>query len=452
MLEKSTISAIRFGYGLRPGEAPPSDARALLAQLERADAYAGDGGIADWKERAAAGQAYRASNADRRAGKDGAEAARTAATRAIGRITARDMRALIARPVASRSGFRERLVSFWTDHFTVAANGRLLALMLPDMIEVAIRPGVTGKFSQLLRAVALHPAMLVYLNQVQSVGPNSMAGQRRGRGLNENLAREVLELHTLGVGGAYTQEDVRALAELLTGLSLDKGQFRFRPAISEPGAKTVLGRRYGGARNGIAEIEQVLDDLATHPDTAHHIARKLVQHFVGGIAADDLVGTIATRFLETGGDLTETYAALLSDDRAWDPEFRKAKLPFEFVVSSLRAAGFSQRDVMALSRQDFQGGLIQPMTAMGQPLMRPGGPDGWDEAPENWITPAGLAARIRWASVLADRALGDIDPRAFMRLALRDASSPFLEFAVAGSESRSEGNALVLASPEFNRR
>ena len=107
---------------------------------------------------------------------------------------------------------------------------------------------------------------------------------------------------------------------------------------------------------------------------------------------------------------------------------------------------------MALSRQDFQGGLIQPMTAMGQPLMRPGGPDGWDEAPENWITPAGLAARIRWASVLADRALGDIDPRAFMRLALRDASSPFLEFAVAGSESRSEGNALVLASPEFNRR
>ncbi len=199
------------------------------------------------------------------------------------------MRTTFQRAIASRTGFRERLVAFWTDHFTVAANGPVLSALVPDLVENAIRPHVGGRFGDMLEAVTLHPAMLIYLNQVQSAGPNSVAGKRRGKGLNENLAREVLELHTLGVGAGYTQDDVRQLAELLTGLSVDKSGFTFRSRIAEPGAEVVLGKRYGGGEASLGDIRAVLADIAVHPDTARHLARKLIVHFVGGEVPEDWV-------------------------------------------------------------------------------------------------------------------------------------------------------------------
>jgi uncharacterized protein (DUF1800 family) len=304
----------------------------------------------------------------------------------------------------------------------------------------------------MLRAVVQHPAMLVYLDQAGSFGPNSPAGRDRDRGMNENLAREILELHTLGVDAAYSQEDVRAFAELLTGLSHGPEGFVFRARRAEPGAETVLGRRYGDGSADLAPVLQALDDMAAHPATARHLARKLVVHFLGVPAPDDLVATMAAAYLDADTDLRALYDALLADPRAWAPPFAKARTPFEFLVAALRAGGVAPAEITALADGAVQRTILRPLAEMGQPLWRATGPDGWPEAPEAWITPAGLAARLRWSQGFAERVLTDTDPRAFLDTALGDAASPGLRFAVAGAEQRREGLVLVLASPEFNRR
>lgn len=416
------------------------------------DPFAADGLIAGAAERFAAGASFRDVQKRLRDGKAGAEDARRALVANLAREQLRDMRWLVAAPLGAPSAFRERLVAFWTDHFTVAATSRPAALLLADMIRTAIRPHVTGRFGDMLMAVTTHPAMLFYLNQVQSVGPGSGPGLRRGRGLNENLAREILELHSLGVGGAYRQDDVRAFAELLTGLSVDGGGFRFRPAIAEPGAEVLLGRSYGGGRARLGDIRAALQDIALHRDTARHLARKLVVHFIGMEPRQEHVDAIARAYLQGDGELTAAYAALLGDARAWEPLFGKARQPFDFVVAALRAAGQTAADIEALPPRMFRQGIVQPLALMGQPLMRPPGPDGWDEAAEAWITPPGLAARIRWAAGVAERLLSDRDPREFLDTTLADAAGPALRRAVGRAASRTDGLALVLASPEFNRR
>ena len=452
MVRRSTIAAIRYGYGLRPGDTPGANVNALLSGIGKVDGAERAFPIAPFETRAALTAKRRAARKAARDGKSGGRAAKKRVDRELRALMIADIRTILQRALESRTGLRERLAAFWTDHFTVAAIGPVLPALVPDLIENAIRPHVAGNFGDMLVAVSTHPAMLIYLNQVQSVGPSSRAGKRRGRGLNENLAREILELHTLGVGGAYGQYDVRQLAELLTGLSVDKSGFVFRKAIVEPGAETVLGKHYGGGHPSLGDIRYALHDIARHPDTARHLARKLITHFVGGTPPDDWVEKMAFAYRKSDGDLTALYQALLDDDRAWDMPFRKAKLPFEFVISALRAAGVTGEALNALSPRDIRNDLMEPLAAMGQPLFRPGGPDGWPEAPESWITPATLAARLRWSGELVDDLLKDSDPREFLDAALGDAASDLLKFAVAGSESRAEGAALVLVSPDFNRR
>ncbi len=452
MVQKSTIAAIRFGYGFRPGEATVGTADALLAGVAGKDAVQAQFRIASTKTRAELIAERRAATAKARKGEAGGERAKKRADGKVRNQTMNDVKTTFQRAIASRTGFRERLVAFWTDHFTVAANGPVLSALVPDLVENAIRPHVGGRFGDMLEAVTLHPAMLIYLNQVQSAGPNSVAGKRRGKGLNENLAREVLELHTLGVGAGYTQDDVRQLAELLTGLSVDKSGFTFRSRIAEPGAEVVLGKRYGGGEASLGDIRAVLADIAVHPDTARHLARKLIVHFVGGEVPEDWVEAIAKVYQASGGDLMATYGALLEEPRAWAEPFNNVKRPFDFMISALRAAQAPASVLDDLKGRELRQGLMEPLMAMGQPLFRPNGPDGWAEAPEAWITPATLAARLQWSGAMADRFLTDVDPRGFLDGALADAASPFLKFAVAGSESRAEGVALALASPEFNRR
>ncbi|CAN0602203.1 unnamed protein product, partial [Ectocarpus sp. 12 AP-2014] len=221
----------------------------------------------------------------------------------LARNSMADMRAILQHAVTG-PGFGERLVQFWGDHFTVAANGPILRVLAPDVVDNAVRPNISGRFSDMLRAVTLHPGMLVYLNQVQSFGPNSKAGKRTGKGLNENLAREILELHTLGVGAGYAQKDVRSFANLLTGLSADKGGFKFRNGLVEPGQHTVLGRVYDGKLPG---IEKALEDIAMHPDTARHLAVKLVTHFIGGTPDPEHVDHMAQAYLASNGDLLKIY-------------------------------------------------------------------------------------------------------------------------------------------------
>ncbi len=440
-MRRETISAIRFGYGLGPDDAQIALPNRLL---QNARATATTAPRIPLAQRAAI-------IADRQmAQKDKDEAAKKASQRKLRQVASDDIRHYLAEAVTD-PGFGARLVAFWGNHFTVSAKGPLLRMLVPDFIDGAIRPHIAGPFSDMLRAATLHPAMLIYLNQVQSVGPNSRAGQRRDRGLNENLAREIFELHTLGVSGSYGQADVRAFAELLTGLSVDKAGFKFRPGVSEPGPLTVLGNRYGGKTVKLAHIEEALDDIAQHPDTAKHIASKLVTHFIGD-SEPDLTNRVAKAFQTSGGDLSKAYAALLDDDRAWKPPFQKAKLPFHFMASALKALGGKKSDITDMKQSDFRNGVVGALQLMGQPLFVPPGPDGWSEAPETWITPPGLAARIRWSVALAERMEATHDPRDFLETALADAATPLLSRAVAGSESRVEGLALTLISPEFNRR
>jgi uncharacterized protein (DUF1800 family) len=270
--------------------------------------------------------------------------------------------------------------------------------------------------------------------------------------LNENLARELLELHTLGVSAGYGQADVRQLAELLTGLTLapDEG-FVFDKGRAEPGAETVLGVEYKG--DGVAPILQMLDDLAVRPETARHLAGKLAVHFVADVPEAGLVAALEATWIRTRGDLAAVTGVLLSHKSAWVPEAGKARQPFDFLVAALRALGVSADQIYGAEGKAFRRMVLDPLADMGQPLWQAPGPDGWPEAAADWITPQGLAARISWAIEVPERLVTPLpDPRDFVTKALGMRASARLVWAVSAAESVREGVGLTLAAPEFNRR
>ena len=446
-MQTHTMAKIRFGFGLRAGEARITGADDLLAPLhaDQSDEASGAGIV----ERITALRQFQKLKRDERDGKAQMRDVKTA-QRKMRQSGLADAARIFNRPVRSEAGFLERLFFFWADHFTVSAKSQRLSFMLPAYLDEAIRPHVSGKFSDMLYAVITHPAMLIYLDQVASVGPRSRVGRRRNAGLNENLARELLELHTMGVGSGYDQTDVTELAELLTGLSVNADGFRFAPQMAEPGAETILGQRYGSAKRArLSDIRDALDDIALRPETATHLARKLVVHFLG-TPDRDLIARTARAYQQSKGDLGAAYAAMLSHPSAWQAPLQKVKPPADFIISALRVLEFDGLD--SLSVKEFRQGVFQPMIAMGQTPFRPQGPDGWSEEAADWITPATLAARIEWAAGAARKLAPDRDPRAFIDTALADAASKELRFAARAAESKWEGIALILASPEFNRR
>ncbi len=361
----------------------------------------------------------------------------------------------LARAVEAEDSFRERLVRFWTDHFSVTPTNAINRMLVGTLSEDAVRPNIAAPFGQMLRAAVLHPAMVQYLDQNTSVGPNSPSGQRKDAGLNENLARELLELHTLGVEGGYSQTDVRQTALLLTGLTVDgkKGTV-FGDRRAEPGAETVLGKRYGSDKPArIEDIHALLDDLAVHPETARHIAGKLAVHFVSDRPDPGLVGDLAKVWMQTGGNLGEVSKALATHPAALRPQLEKARQPFDFIVSSLRALNLSGKDILRWNDDFLKRVVLNPMTAMGQRLYMANGPDGWEEGFDYWISPQGLANRIDWAMTRPARLRDDLpDPRDFVGRTLGDLASAELVTLVARAERKAEGIGLVLASPEFNRR
>jgi uncharacterized protein (DUF1800 family) len=443
-----TLAAIRFGTGLPASRAMQSSAD-MLAALAGPDQAA-----VDWPGNGLAKvlPVYRAASNARQAARRGD------VQKVAYRLKLRDAQGQalegvkidLARAITSPDGFRERLVRFWADHFTAEPNFTIDAGLPGAMVEDAIRPHVAGRFADMLRGVTLHPAMLLYLDQVKSVGPRSRAGQRKGAGLNENLARELIELHTLGVDGAYTQADVRGAAEVLTGAAVtpDEGFF-FNTDWAEPGTAQVLGRDYDGT--GVARIHALLDDLAAHPDTGRHLARKLAVHFVSDTPDEGMVAAMAAAYADTGV-LLDVYAAMLNHPAAWDAVTTKARQPFDFIVAALRALGVPPGDIMAMGRGEFRKRIILPLRAMGQEWGKPGGPDGWEEAAEMWINSEGLAARITWAMEAPGR-LGPLpDPRVMVTTALGDHASERLIWAAGAAESPREGVGLILASAEFNRR
>jgi uncharacterized protein (DUF1800 family) len=345
-------------------------------------------------------------------------------------------------------GFVERLVWFWSNHFCISADkGPAVRSLCGAFEREAIRPHVLGGFGDMLRAVESHPAMLLYLDNVRSVGPDSIAGRNRGAGLNENLAREILELHTLGVRSVYTQDDVTSFAKVITGWSIvpfkqdpiHGGEFTFNERMHEPGAQTVVGRTYpdGGVDQGRA----VLADIACHPATAKHVAIKLATHFVADAPPLALVDRLAERFLETQGDLKELAKLLVTSKEAWDAPRDKLKRPGEWIVGALRAVGAAPPDIRP---------VIQAHNMLGEPLWRPPAPKGFSDDSAEWMP--GLAERLDVANQLARRVGSLVEPDAVVDTALGPLASDETRQTVKRAESRPQALALLLMAPEFQRR
>lgn len=347
---------------------------------------------------------------------------------------------------AAPIGFHERLVMFWTNHFAVSADKGLPLRVLAGAYErEAIRPHVTGRFRDLLLAAERHPAMQLYLDNDASIGPNARANRNGKRGLNENLAREIMELHTLGVNGGYSQTDVTSFAKIITGWGVDRGGrgeggFRFNANAHEPGAQTVLGKRY--ADEGEQQGVRVLQDLARHPATAKHIATKLVRHFVSDQPPPAVVERVTQRFLDTDGDLSQVYAALVEAEDSWTAPRAKLRTPQEYVIASLRALD------SPITPQRF----AQSLRVLGQPLWQPPGPNGFSDLASVWATPEGLNNRLDLAYQLSERTAEKTDPRQFAEDRLKGLISETTRRSVALAETRPQGLALVLLSPEFMRR
>ena len=457
MTDPVPLAAFRFGHGLPLPAGAPTDPEAMLAQLAGPDAgLALFPGPTPAEVQAQFARSMEARLVARKTPRKSPERkAYNGVLRAVEDQLELFLRLQIARGLDSPDGLRERLVRFWADHFSALPRLRDQRAILVSRIDHAIRPHVTGRFADLLMAVELHPGLLLGLDQVASVGPNSPAGQRKGQGLNENLAREMIELHTMGVGAGYRQDDVRQLAELLTGLDVTIAEGAVSvPRKAEPGSETVLGQTYGP--EGLGPIRDVMTDLARRPETARHLARKLVVHFLSDTPDEALVARMAEAYLAADTALLPMIRVLLSAPAAWEPSLQKARQPFDFMVAALRALGVDGAAVLRMGAKPFRRMIREPMQLMGQDWENPRGPDGWPEAASAWITPQGLAARITWAMEVPGRLIeaGAMpEPATFAARVLGDlAGQGDLALWAARSESPREGLGLVLASPAFNRR
>lgn len=473
----AAIALNRFGLGARPSDAAPADPRGwLLGQLGRFDPRPAV--ITALPNAAAMTLRYRQNLAQlRRQGLIGArrpgdpEAPRGPEAEAMANQAQRERRqafaqayggqvnARLALSLTTATPFAERLVHFWANHFAISTDKLATATMGGPLEFEAIRPNIGGRFSEMLLAVTRHPGMQFYLDQAQSIGPNSLLGEAARRrnaprqpGLNENLAREILELHTLGAG-SYTQADVAGLAHALTGWSIGgfvrrplgvaapDGQFVFQPAWHEPGDVTVAGRPY--RQNGEAQALAILQDLALNPLTARRLALKLARHFVADAPPAALVDRMAAAYLASGGQLPALYRTLVEAPEAWATPLAKFKTPWDWLVSSLRALG--RENVPPLQ-------AIGALRELGQPVWRHGSPAGWEDDAARWAAPDALLRRVEVASRIAAPLAASIDARSLAPRILPGTLSPATASAIARAESPAEGLALLLVAPEFLRR
>jgi uncharacterized protein (DUF1800 family) len=469
---QAALALHRFGVGPRAGSiaAMASDPRgALLAELDRPEA--GRISDADLLTSGVAARAAFAFQEARRAARQAERAAQPATAPGSGAAEMKDqtppasaprpdpgpslpqqiylaeVKARIHAALAAEIGFVERLVWFWSNHFCVSADKGNVRQICGAYEREVIRANVLGRFGDMLLAAESHPAMLIYLDNARSIGPDSLAGLRQKRGLNENLAREILELHTLGVRTVYTQDDVTRFANVITGWTVVPlrqdpvrgGEFEFNPRMHQPGAQTVIGKSYpdGGLEQGRA----VLAALARHPATAKHAATKLARHFVADEPPPALVDRLAKRFLATQGDLKEMAKALVAAPESWETPRAKLKRPGEWVVAALRAVGVTPAEI---------GPVMQAHNLLGEPLWRPSAPKGFADESAPWLD--GLAQRLDIANQFARRLGADADPREVFEEALAPLASAETRQAVTRAESRPQALALLFMAPEFQRR
>jgi len=356
----------------------------------------------------------------------------------------REAKARLDAAIAPEIGFVERLIWFWSNHFCISAD--VTQSMAGGYEREAIRPNVLGRFSRMLLASAGHPAMLFYLDNSRSIGPRSVAGLVNTRGLNENLAREILELHTLGVRSVYTQEDVTSFAKVLTGWTIipaatnpeHGGEFVFNPRMHEPGPQTVVGKVY--AQGDVAQGRAVLADIARHPATAAHVARKLARHFAADEPPPALVERLTRCFLDTDGDLKEIAKALIDAPETWSIERVKLKRPSEWLISAWRGIG-----VMPPAQP-----ALQAMGYLGERMWRPSAPQGFADVQAAWID--GLAQRLDIANRIAGLVQERIEPDAFVETALGPLASDETRKTIERADSRQQALTLAMMSPEFQRR
>ena len=458
----TAIAVTRFGLGARPGELatvaadPPGWVHSQIRPAEGADQPQATPESAATRLRA-----FREYQVDRRAMREGGADANKdpvqIAARMLREGTAVDFLARARLAATTPAGFRERWALFWANHFTVSAVKLVTATVVGPFEQEAIRPNVFGRFEDLLVASTAHQAMLLYLDQAQSVGPNSPAGEYLKRrpmpgitgGINENLAREILELHTVGIDSGYSQEDVTEFARALTGWSVggqrevakQQGEFVFRLNAHQPGARTIMGKTYRSA--GLEQAGAVLKDLAIHPATARHVSTRIARHFVADDPPPSLVAKLEAAWIASGGHLTRVAEALIMAPEAWDPTPRKLKTPYEFLISSWRAIG-------------GQPGAIEhiapPLKAMGMQAFSPPSPKGWSDEAVTWAAPDAIIKRLTWTEGFSAVVAADLDTNAIAAGALGARLSEPVRKAVARAESRQEALSVLLMSPEFQRR
>ncbi len=444
MDEAAIIAFNRFGLGRGPADALPGDPRAWLhGQLTapdptpvqgQADTAAALGVVADRidmkKEQAQAGMTA------------GAAPAGAQPPNPIFALAKREAHDFLGRALVTPAPFRERLVWFWANHFTIVARTQIPAACCGAFVREAIRPYVTGRFADMLLAVMRHPAMLAYLNQERSAGPDSPAGQRRHMGLNENLARESLELHTVSPAAGYTQADVTNYARILTGWSISVREeprgFVFRPNLHEPGEIEVMERSWpAGEQGGVA----ILAWLGTHPATFRHLAEKLVRHFVADDPPPIQLRRIETVLRDTQGDLGAASAALVELPGAWVPA-TKLRTPQDFTIACLRAVG---------AAPDGVPNLVPIVAGLGQGVFQAPFPIGWPDRAADWAGPEAMLDRVDFAYGLSARAAA-FDPEQLGRSVLGPLLSDDTLGQVRAAGSRRDGLTLLLSSPEFQRR
>ena len=474
-MAQTYLALNRFGLGWRAGDPPPPRDVAALLKGDLARYDPAPPAIAALVSRRVAVEAFKDYRDDRRARREGE------AMGATPEMVARDVRvhyldaaaARIQQAAVTDTPFAERLVHFWANHFAVSVQSLPVATLAGDFENRAIRPHIMGKFGDLLKAAALHPAMLLFLDQAQSVGPGSMLAKRVGNrpapadggaprklGLNENLAREILELHTLGVRSVYGQSDVTAFARALTGWTVagmgqradrllermgaraEPGDAVFVAPMHEPGVQTILGKRYGGA--GQDQSLAVLSDLAMHPATARHIATKLARHFAADTPPPALVTRLERAFLDSGGDLPTLYRALIDAPESWQVAAPKFKTPWDWTVSMLRATGLKQLP----DRRGAVGALAQ----LGQPIWQPGSPAGYDDIADRWAGASGLMLRAELAARIAGGIASRTDPRSWGAAMMAGDASEATLTAISRADSPAQGVVLALMAPEFLRR
>jgi uncharacterized protein (DUF1800 family) len=463
------IAVNRFGLGAAPGELARvgGDGReALRAQLTAAAPVLGAQTLEASPAIVVAAAALRAQiRAERERGASDAAVPAATATAAVLKLP-RLYRPIYVAEVTTRlrhvattdRPFVERLTHFWSNHFAVSVD-KIAVLGLAGSFErEAIRPHVLGRFEDLVLAVERHPAMLLYLDNQRSAGPNSDAARRVARrrpdqplGLNENLAREILELHTLGVDGGYTQTDVTTFAKVITGWSIGggpgrlasgtPGEFAFRAEMHEPGPKTILGKSYpdGGEAQGIA----VLRDLVHRPETARHVATKLVRHFIADDPPASAVERLVAAWIRTEGDLPSVYRALLDCPEAWTVAQPKFRTPADYVHAAYRALELPVDDTAR---------ALAPYELLGQRTFAPGSPAGWPDRSADWDGASAVLKRVEWADAVGQR-IGSARDAAELAPALFGSQlSSTTRVAVARAASAAQALTLLLASPEFMRR